>query len=220
MKKPKRLKTLPQYFEEIIKGNKRAELRFNDRDFKVGDIYELEEYDGKTYTGRSVTVRITHILEGFEGLANGWCMFSFVTLGEAKESCLNKIEETAKETNKPPKDAKYGELLRLIAENPSLPVVPMVYSEVVQDDGYSSWVGAFGDARVGEYVLIEKYGENRYFERDDQDEIEEYFVDKYCDEAGCEYNPQLSEIAHEKAEALPWKKAILVYIDLPEVDDE
>lgn len=91
--KPKRLKTLPQYFEEIIKGNKRAGLRFNDRDFKVGDIYELEEYDGKTYTGRSVTVRITHILEGFEGLAKGWCMFSFVTLGEVKESCLNKIEE-------------------------------------------------------------------------------------------------------------------------------
>ena len=76
--KPKRLKTLPQYFEEIIKGNKRAELRLNDRDFKVGDIYELEEYDGKTYTGRSVMVRITHILECFEGLAKGWCMFSFV----------------------------------------------------------------------------------------------------------------------------------------------
>ena len=93
MKKAKRLKILPQYFEEVIKGNKRAELRLNDRDFKVGDIYELEEYDGKTYTGRSVTVRITHILEGFEGLTKGWCMFSFVTLGEAKESCLNKIEE-------------------------------------------------------------------------------------------------------------------------------
>lgn len=91
--KPKKLKTLTQYFEEIIKGNKRAELRFNDRDFKVGDIYELEEYDGKTYTGRSVMVRITHILEGFEGLAKGWCMFSFVTLGEVKENCLNKIEE-------------------------------------------------------------------------------------------------------------------------------
>ena len=93
MKKPKRLKILSQHFEEVIKGNKRAELRLNDRDFKVGDIYELEEYDGKTYTGRSVTVRITHILEGFEGLTKGWCMFSFVTLGEVKESCLNKIEE-------------------------------------------------------------------------------------------------------------------------------
>ena len=84
MKKPKRLKILPQYFEEVIKGNKRAELRLNDRDFKVGDIYELEEYDGKTYTGRSVTVRITHILEGFEGLTKGWCMFSFVTLVEVR----------------------------------------------------------------------------------------------------------------------------------------
>lgn len=76
--KPKKLKILPQYFEEVVKGNKKAELRLNDRDFKVGDIYELEEYDGKTYTGRSVIVRITHILEGFEGLAKGWCMFSFV----------------------------------------------------------------------------------------------------------------------------------------------
>lgn len=137
-----------------------------------------------------------------------------------RDQLAKKLEDIAKTAQAPPPNAKYGELLRLVAENPSLPVVPMVYSEVVQDDGYSSWIGAFGDARVGEYVLIEMYGENRYFERDGQDEIEEYFVDKYCDEAECEYNPQLSEIAHEKAEALPWKKAILVYVGLPEVDDE
>ena len=93
MKKARKLKILPQYFEEVANGNKRAELRFNDRGFKVGDVYDLEEFDGKTYTGRAITIRITHILEGFEGLQKGWCMFSFVTLGEAKEACTNKIEE-------------------------------------------------------------------------------------------------------------------------------
>lgn len=82
MKKARKLKILPQYFEEVANGNKRAELRFNDRGFKVGDVYDLEEFDGKTYTGRAITIRITHILEGFEGLQKGWCMFSFITKGE------------------------------------------------------------------------------------------------------------------------------------------
>lgn len=136
-----------------------------------------------------------------------------------RDRLARKLEDIAKETSKPPKGARYGELLRLVAENPSLPVVPFVYSEVVQDDSYSSWLGAFGNAYVGEYVLLEMYGENRYFEREDEEEIEEYFVDKYCDEAECEYNPQLSEIAHKKAEALPWKKAIIVRIGLPEIEE-
>lgn len=198
--KPKKLKTLPQYFEEVVKGNKKAELRLNDRDFKVGDIYELEEYDGKTYTGRSVTVRITHILEGFEGLAKGWCMFSFITIGEAKEA------------NKPPKDAKYGELLRLIAENPSLPVVPMVNSEVVADDGYAYWFGSFSNSTVDEYVCVNE----RFYTRDNQDEIEDYFSNYLCDDYPDMPDEEFYKMIHEKVEALPWKKAIIVYIDLPE----
>lgn len=198
--KPKKLKTLPQYFEEVVKGNKKAELRFNDRDFKVGDIYELEEYDGKTYTGRSVMVRITHILEGFEGLAKGWCVFSFITIGEAKEA------------NKPPKDAKYGELLRLIAENPSLPVVPMVNSEVVADNDYAYWFGSFSNPTVDEYVCVNE----RFYTRDNQDEIEDYFSTYLCDDYPDMPDEEFYKMIHEKVEALPWKKAIIVYIDLPE----
>lgn len=198
--KPKKLKILSQYFEEVVKGNKRAELRFNDRDFKVGDIYELEEYDGKTYTGRSVTVRITHILEGFECLAKGWCVFSFITIGEAKEE------------NKPPKDAKYGELLRLIAENPYLPVVPMVNSEVVADDGYAYWFGSFSSSTVDEYVCVNE----RFYTRDNQDEIEDDFSDYLCDDYPDMPDEEFYKMIHEKVEALPWTKAIIVYIDLPE----
>lgn len=71
------LKILPEFFEEVINYRKRAELRYNDRDFHVGDKYTLREYNGKMYTGRSVDIIITHVLTGYDGLAEGYCMFSF-----------------------------------------------------------------------------------------------------------------------------------------------
>ena len=49
------LKTLPIYFEEVIEGRKSFEVRKNDRNFKVGDMLALNEYDAekKEYTGNS-----------------------------------------------------------------------------------------------------------------------------------------------------------------------
>ena len=139
-----------------------------------------------------------------------------------RDALARKLEEIAKEANKPPKDAKYGELLRLVAENPSLPVVPMVYSEVVQDEGYAWWLGSFGEVSVDEYVIFKssKYDDGKYYTKGDEDEIEEIIAEWVSEE-----NPQMSESevfaeAHRQAEALPWRKAILVYVDLPEVDDE
>lgn len=38
------LKILPQYFEEVLKGNKTFEIRKNDRDFKIRDILILKEW--------------------------------------------------------------------------------------------------------------------------------------------------------------------------------
>lgn len=119
-------------------------------------------------------------------------------------------------------DGNYNEntekLLRLISENPSLPVVPMVYSEVVADDGYNYWLGSWGDCYVDEYIQIELYGEGRFLTKGDQGEIEEYFADKIIDGDG-KYmsDEEVERLAHEQAEALPWKKAIIVYIGLQEV---
>lgn len=111
-----------------------------------------------------------------------------------------------------------AKLLRLIKENPSLPVVPMVYSEVVADDGYSHWLGSWGDCYVDEYVQIELYGESKFCTKGDEGEIEEYFADKIIDGDG-KYmsDEEVERLAHEQAEALPWKKAIIVYIGLPKV---
>lgn len=49
-----------------ICGDKTFEVRKNDRNFKVGDTLILREYynESREYTGRSVTVKVTHILSG------------------------------------------------------------------------------------------------------------------------------------------------------------
>ena len=40
------LKTFPEYFQPIIEGKKPFEIRYNDRNFKTGDLYILEEFTG------------------------------------------------------------------------------------------------------------------------------------------------------------------------------
>lgn len=110
-----------------------------------------------------------------------------------------------------------AKLLKLISENPTLPVVPFVYNEVVAGD-YGYWIGSWGDCDVDEYVLIEKNGDTRFCARGEQDEIEEYFANEIFYKDKNLSDEQIEEMAHEQAEALPWKKAILVYVGTPEVD--
>ena len=69
------LKILPEYFLQVAIGNKTFELRKNDRDFKVGDIIFLEEWDNE-YTGRVLELEITYILSNFKGLEEGYVILS------------------------------------------------------------------------------------------------------------------------------------------------
>jgi len=87
------LKTDPAVFADVLIGAKTFEIRFNDRDFRVGDVLRLleTEHDGADmksgapliYTGREVTKTVSHILTGY-GLADGWCCLSF-----AQDYCPN-----------------------------------------------------------------------------------------------------------------------------------
>lgn len=113
---------------------------------------------------------------------------------------------------------KTREFLELVKQNPDLPIVPMVDSEIVADDGYAWWLGSFACASVGEYVSIKMRGELRFFTKDEQDEIEEFFADNLADERDYDlHEREIEKLAHEQAENLPWVKAIIVYIKLPEV---
>lgn len=60
------LKTLPQYFEDVISGKKQFEVRKFDRPFHVGDLLALNEFENKMYTGRSCLVYIDYMLSDSE----------------------------------------------------------------------------------------------------------------------------------------------------------
>lgn len=125
------------------------------------------------------------------------------------------------------------ELLKLVAENPDLPIIAFVDWEVVGDDS-GMWLGYFSCVEVGEYALYDE----RYF--DDREDFKERYYDDN-DEELCErfgYCPYVSEYsvekglhtakqyeANEKAEEALDKyldevaekafvKAIIVYIDV------
>ena len=56
-------KTWPRYFQEIVSGNKKFEVRLADFDVKEGDILILEEYnpDTKKYTGRAIKKKVIFV---------------------------------------------------------------------------------------------------------------------------------------------------------------
>ena len=70
------LKILTEYFDAVASGAKKAEYRYNDRDYAVGDVLILREYQDGGYTGRKVCVRITHILTERYGIPDGWAILS------------------------------------------------------------------------------------------------------------------------------------------------
>lgn len=74
------LKTAPEFFEKCWKREKNFEVRNNDRNFKVGDIVCLREYDIKKelYTGRRLMTKITYVLKGFRAIDADHVAFSFV----------------------------------------------------------------------------------------------------------------------------------------------
>lgn len=60
--KIKHLKINQEYFKAVVKGLKTFELRFNDRDYHVGDILCLEEYKNE-YTGNYIHIEVIYMLE-------------------------------------------------------------------------------------------------------------------------------------------------------------
>ena|SRR5437868_2348434 len=76
------LKILPEYFAEVFKDKKTAEIRFDDRDFRIGDTMVLREWKPrkKEYTGRKIIVKITGITRlarVIEGVDFNWLVLYF-----------------------------------------------------------------------------------------------------------------------------------------------
>ena len=81
------LKCWPDFFRETCDGEKSFEVRKYDRDYNVGDILELLEYnptlkhlpEARRYTGRKCRVEVTFIMiagesDPFDILKPGTCV--------------------------------------------------------------------------------------------------------------------------------------------------
>lgn len=108
-------------------------------------------------------------------------------------------------------------LFQLMQEHPDLPVVAMVNSEIVADDGYCYWQGVFGKVSIGEFV---KGNENIHFREDDDSyEVDSTLYDCLSETSGglVRYrNLKTDEDMLKAYGKLRWIKAIIVCIEVPD----
>jgi len=92
------LKTWPSPFNSMLAGVKRFEFRKNDRDFKVGDILSLREWDPKTETfmGGRLRRRVQYIIHGgVFGIPEGYCIMDLTDVRAPCCACgYDEDEET------------------------------------------------------------------------------------------------------------------------------
>jgi len=70
------LKTLPEFFIDLLAKRKTFEIRNNDRNYQIGDLLVLEEWSSQTgYTGRSENRFISYITEYSQ--KEGYCVLGF-----------------------------------------------------------------------------------------------------------------------------------------------
>lgn len=68
-------------FDAVCSEEMKFELCRNDKGYKIGDILEMEEFEEGIKTGRALKAKITHILEDYTGLEEGYCILSLELLG-------------------------------------------------------------------------------------------------------------------------------------------
>lgn len=81
MRKIHEIKVSSDYFYSIVSGDKKATVRVNDRDYKVGELLLKNEVDkNDRFTGNSILLEITHILKDEKFLPSPLVMMSFDVL--------------------------------------------------------------------------------------------------------------------------------------------
>lgn len=101
-----------------------------------------------------------------------------------------------------------GALLKLIKENPNLPIVPMVATECVFDDSYGYWMSEWGNANVTKYWCDDE----RFWEYDSFDELVEQWIDNNFEEYPNLSDEELNNLAEKIVNGYEWVDAIVVYI--------
>lgn len=72
------LKSVSPYYEDVRDGRKKFELRYNDRNFKVGDFVTHAHWDAakNEFTGNpNVVTEIVYLIDSGQWLSPGYCCF-------------------------------------------------------------------------------------------------------------------------------------------------
>lgn len=89
-----KLKTVQPYYNDILFGRKRFEVRKNDRDFKVGDQLRLLEYDAENqrFTGMGLTMmNIIYVLDNPEFCKEGFAIIGFEPQHDLKSHKMARV---------------------------------------------------------------------------------------------------------------------------------
>lgn len=117
-------------------------------------------------------------------------------------------------------------LIKLAAEHPNLPIIPMVDGEIIGDDllnNFRRWMGSFGSVEIEEYVLYDEC----FIE--DREEFKENFYNMNDEELNRKFNYSpfsnnekalnaLEKYLDEVADRA-FKTAIIVHIDAPDAEE-
>ena len=138
--------------------------------------------------------------------------------GEQRAELKKSIYRAKKQIEKQAENLK--ELFELIKKRPDLPIVAMVDSEIVADDG-GFWLGEWGRCEVDKYIVNENYGVI-FYEQGRPDTVD--IFEKYFDYAECGIDEELPDeqalpLMKEKIDTLNWTEAIIVYIVLPDYEE-
>lgn len=101
-----------------------------------------------------------------------------------------------------------SELIKLINENPGLPIITMMNDEIVVTDDFGYYLAEFGHVAVDEFV-ISRRGMMLFKSDDDVFDV----LDRCLSFDEFEKLPETEEECRPFYDALPWMKAIIVYID-------
>lgn len=79
------LKIWPEFYKPVKQRKKTFDIRFNDRNYKVGDICIFQEWDPKKeeYTGSpDIITHVPYVLSGTPWLPEGYVCMSIRVLGQ------------------------------------------------------------------------------------------------------------------------------------------
>lgn len=116
-------------------------------------------------------------------------------------------------------------LLKLAAENPSLPIEALVDSEVVANDDFNTWWGDVFDVSIEDLWGYPNEGGKTWTKDEALEDVfdfadteSEYLGDRYDDyEMVLDMDDRDAEkVIKEWIDEIPWKKCIVIFIGTPD----